>query len=78
MKKIHYFAAWSEGYCLEGCDHEHQTVTSAVACINTCGGYVVAMETQLRALTDAEEQNFSVRCTALVPILKRRRPQTDR
>jgi hypothetical protein len=59
MKKVHYFAAWTDsGCCLLGCDHEHQTVTSAAACINIAGGYVVAVETHLRQLTEAEEAEF--------------------
>jgi hypothetical protein len=59
MKKIHYFAAWTDSDCLVGCDHEHQTVISAVSCIRSCGGYVVAVENgQLRQLDDQEELEF--------------------
>ena len=59
MKKVHYFAAWTNSGCLEGCDHEHQTVTSATACsFSACGGYVVAVETELRQLTEEEEAEF--------------------
>jgi hypothetical protein len=59
MKKIHYFAAWTDSDCLVGCDHEHQTVISAVPCIRSCGGYVVAVENgHLRQLTDQEELEF--------------------
>jgi hypothetical protein len=58
MKKIHYFAAWTHSDCFCGCDHEHQTVTSATACISEVGGYVVAVETHLRELTEAEEAEF--------------------
>ena len=59
MHSIFYFAAWTDGGCLLGCGHEHQTVTSAVACITCAGGYVIAVEKRgLRALTDAEEAEF--------------------
>jgi hypothetical protein len=60
MKTVYYFAAWTDSGCLLGCDHKHQTVTSAVACINVTGGYVVAVETQLRELTEAEEAEFQL------------------
>ena len=56
MNSIYYFAAWTDSGFLLGCDHEHQTVTDAVACISCAGGYVIAVENNvLRALTDEEE-----------------------
>jgi hypothetical protein len=59
MSSIFYFSAWTDSGCLLGCDHEHQTVTSATACISCAGGYVIAVEKGvLRALTDAEEVEF--------------------
>lgn len=59
MKSIYYFAAWTDSECLLGCDHEHQTITTAVACISCAGGYVIAVENGvLRALTDDEEAEF--------------------
>ncbi len=59
MKSIYYFAAWTDSECLLGCDHEHQTVTTAVACISCAGGYVIAVENgALRALTDDGEAEF--------------------
>jgi hypothetical protein len=59
MSSTFYFSAWTDSGCLLGCDHEHQTVTSATACISCAGGYVVAVENGvLRALTDAEEVEF--------------------
>jgi hypothetical protein len=59
MKKLHYFAASTDSGCLLGCEHEHQTVTSATACISTAGGYVVGVENdKYRALNDAEEAEF--------------------
>lgn len=62
MKTVYYFAAWTDSDCLLGCGHQHTTVTSAVACINIAGGYVVAVETQtqLRGLTEAEEAEFQL------------------
>lgn len=60
MKKVYYFAARTDSDCLLGCDHEHQTVTSATACIKLAGGYVVAVETHLRELTETEETEFQL------------------
>jgi hypothetical protein len=59
MRSTFYFAAWTDSGCLLGCDHEHQTVTSAASCISYAGGYVIAVERGvLRALTHAEEAEF--------------------
>jgi hypothetical protein len=59
MRSTFYFAAWTDSGCLLGCDHEHQTVTSAVPCISCAGGYVIAVEKgALRAMTDPEEAEF--------------------
>src|SRR5271154_2351993 len=59
MPPTYYFSAWTGSGCLLGCDHEHQTVTSAAACISCAGGFVIAVEKGvLRALTDAEESEF--------------------
>jgi hypothetical protein len=61
MGSTFYFSAWTDSGCLLGCSHEHQTVTSAVACISCAGGYVIAVEKGvLRALTDAEETEFQI------------------
>ena len=55
----HYFAAWTDSGCLLGCDHEHPTIASAVACIPCAGGYVVAVENgTLHALNDNEVFEF--------------------
>ena len=55
----HYFAAWTDSGCLLGCDHEHQTIASAVACIPCAGGYVVAVEDgTLHGLNDNEVMEF--------------------
>jgi hypothetical protein len=59
MSSTFYFSAWTDSGCLLGCGHEHQTVTSAAACISCAGGYVIAVENGVkRALTDAEEAEF--------------------
>jgi hypothetical protein len=59
MPSTFYFAAWTDSGCLLGCPHEHQTITSAVACISYAGGYVLAVEKGvLRGLTGAEEVEF--------------------
>lgn len=59
MSSIYYFAAPVDSGCFIGCDHRHQTIASAVACINCAGGYVVAVQNgELRALNSAEEREF--------------------
>src|SRR5512133_3914558 len=58
MNSIHYIAVWTDSGSLVGCNHVHQTVTSAVACINTAGGFVLAVGTSLRELTPAEQEEF--------------------
>ena len=59
MNNICYNAAYTEGECLIACNHEHQTVIAAAACISWIGGYVVGVENgTIRALTDAEEAEF--------------------
>jgi len=56
---LYYFAAWSDGGCLLGCSHQHQTIASAVPCITSAGGYVIAVEDgELRELTRKEEAEF--------------------
>ena len=56
---MHYFAAWTDSGFLLGCEHEHATVISAVACITNAGGYVIAVENGLmRELNEAEEKEF--------------------
>ena len=53
MPSLHYFAAWTDSGCLMGCDHEHATVVSAVACLSVPGGFVMAVEhRETRALTE--------------------------
>ena len=56
-----YFVAVStdSGTCLVGCNHKHQNVTTAAACISELGGYVVAVRRgKYFPLTDAEEAEF--------------------
>jgi hypothetical protein len=70
LNSIYYFAAWTDSGCLLGCDHKHQTVSEAVACISCAGGYVIAVENRvLRALTDDEEAEFQ-RALGLAPSSK--------
>jgi hypothetical protein len=60
----YYFAAHTEGECLVGCEHKHKTLASAVACIDSAGGYVVAVEKRKngrkksRELNSKEEREF--------------------
>lgn len=57
--RLFYFAALTDSGCLLGCDHQHETVLSAAACISNAGGYVIAVEKgELRALSDEEEAKF--------------------
>ena len=59
MDRIFYFAAWTDSGCLLGCFHEHATPSEAAVCIDSAGGYVVAVENGvLRALTAEEESQF--------------------
>jgi hypothetical protein len=59
MPSLFYFAASTDSPCIEGCDHEHSTVASAVACISSAGGYVIACENaRLRKLNDEEEKQY--------------------
>jgi hypothetical protein len=59
MKDLYYFAAWTDSGCLLGCDHQHKTIASAVCCIMSAGGYVIAVENgNLRQLNEVEEAEF--------------------
>ena len=59
MPSLFYFAASTDSGCVVGCDHEHATVVSAVACISSAGGYVIAVENgQNRELNKEEERQF--------------------
>jgi hypothetical protein len=59
VSSIYYSAAWTECSCLITCWHHHRTVSEAVACIRSAGGYVVAVHAGvMRSLTVAEEAEF--------------------
>lgn len=59
MSSIYYFSAWTDSGCFMGCEHQHSTVTSAVACISRAGGYVLAVEKGVqRTLNDKEQAEF--------------------
>jgi len=58
-RHIYYYAAFTDGECIIGCQHQHATVISAVSCISAAGGYVIAVEkNQNRQLNDDEESEF--------------------
>jgi len=74
MPSLHYFAARTDSGCLLGCDHQHPTVVSAVACIAQAGGYVVAVEaSQRRELNPEEEMEFQLAMYGTGSLAKRRR-----
>ena len=61
MASLWYFAAWTDSGCLLGCDHQHMTLASAVACTaSACAGaYVIAVERgEYRELNTKEEAEF--------------------
>ena len=59
MRHVYYYAAFTDGECIIGCQHQHATIISAVACISAAGGYVIAVENnENRQLNDAEELVF--------------------
>lgn len=61
MHSLYYFAASTDSGCLIGCDHQHATVLSAAACIDTPAGFVMAVENQeMRPLDDREEGDFQL------------------
>ena len=60
MGKRHFVAVHTDsGTCLVACNHKHQNVMTAAACISEAGGYVVAVRRgKYFPLTDAEEVEF--------------------
>ena len=61
MQDLYFAAAWTESSCLLGCEHHHNTVTSAVACtaFARSGAFVLAVENgKERWLSDSEEAEF--------------------
>lgn len=59
MGKRQFVAVYTDSGCLLGCEHKHQNVTTAAACISQPGGYVVAVRRRkYLPLTEAEEAEF--------------------
>jgi hypothetical protein len=59
MPSLHFFAGWTSSGCLLGCNHQHETIISAVGCCSPAGAYVVAVENgECRQLNEAEELQF--------------------
>ena len=60
MGKRYYAAVHTDsGTCLLGCDHKHQNVMTAAACISEAGGYVVAVRRgKYFPLTKDEDAEF--------------------
>ena len=57
--KTYYEAWYTDSGCTIGCDHKHETIASATACISQAGGYVVAIRNRTyRALNAVEEARF--------------------
>ena len=55
----YYSAAWTECGCLITCGHQHRSVGEVLACIQSAGGYAVAVEANvMRCLTAREEVEF--------------------
>jgi len=59
MGKRHFVAVHTDSGCILGCDHKHQNIATATACISEPGGYVVAVRRgKYLPLTDLEEAEF--------------------
>ena len=59
MASLYYLAAGTDSGSLISCEHEHETIASAVACLSKAGGYVVAVENgEVRVLDNCEEAEF--------------------
>ena len=59
MSKRYFVAVYTDSGCLCACEHKHQNVTTAAACISQPGGYVVAVRRQqYLPLTEAEQAEF--------------------
>ena len=84
MGKRHFVAVHTDSGCLIACDHKHQNVATATACVSQPGGYVVAIRRRkYLPLTESEEADFQQlmfgtgssrlaveRCAGLVPQTK--------
>jgi hypothetical protein len=61
MGKRYFVAVHTDSELLIGCNHKHQNVTTATACINHAGGYVIAVRRKkYQPLTEAEEAEFQL------------------
>jgi hypothetical protein len=59
MSSRYFYAANTDSGMIIACEHQHATVTSAVACIASAGGYVVAVQKgRERQLNNKEEREF--------------------
>jgi hypothetical protein len=59
MGKRHFVAVHTDSGCIFGCDHKHQNVTTATACISQPGGYIVAVRRRkYLPLSELEETEF--------------------
>ncbi len=59
MGKRHFVAVYTDSGCILGCDHKHQNVATATACVSQPGGYIVAVRRRkYLPLTDGEEAEF--------------------
>ena len=75
MNRTHYIAAHTDSELLIGCIHQHNTVTSATACISAAGGYVIAVQKgKLRELNDVEEAEFQQAMYGHQELIKRDAP----
>jgi len=75
MSKRRYVAVYTDSDLLVGCDHKHNTILSAVACITAPGGYVVAVRRgKYLSLTDAEDAEFQQLRYGHAELTKRHNP----
>jgi hypothetical protein len=59
MGKRHFVAVYTDSGFMLGCDHKHQNIMTAAACISQPGGYVVAVQRRKYfPLTEIEEAEF--------------------
>ena len=59
MRKRHFVAVYTDSGCILDCNHKHQNITTAAACISQPGGYVVAVRRRkYLPLTEVEEAKF--------------------
>jgi len=57
--KRHFVAVHNDCGCIITCDHKHQNVTTATACISEAGGYVIAVSRRkFLPLSATEEAEF--------------------